>query len=253
MKSNKIKDNAHGAFPSSTSNKYPYKALDVSRNEIRVLHSCQPPQVDGIIHCTLHHISLDENPSYEALSYTWADENGDFTANKNISIDGHVAAVTKNLETALRQIMVGDDEKILWVDAVCINQDDVLERNEQVNKMKQVYQKAEGVISWLGEEYQESRTAFKLLQSFLKNGVVKTFYDQPEPWTPEYTIPEDMAQDMLTVFNLYQRGYWIRSWVVQETAFAKALLFYCGKDRITWEDMKNCNSLIAADDPFLSQ
>jgi hypothetical protein len=209
--------------------------------------------VDGIIRCTLHHVSLDENPTYEALSYTWADEKGDFTANKNISIDGHVVAVTKNLEAALRQILVGDEEKILWVDAISINQDDVLERNEQVNKMKQVYQKAEGVISWLGDEYQESRKAFKLLQSFLKNGVVKTFYDKPEPWTPNFTVPEDLAQDMLAVFNLYQRGYWMRSWIVQETAFAKSLVFYCGEDRMIWEDMKQSYNLITGDNGFLTQ
>jgi len=257
MQSKILRDNPRSHFLDSESpsaqKKYPYKPLETSRNEIRLIHSCQPPQVDGVLHCTLHHVSLDETPTYEALSYTWADENGDSTASKHISIDGHIVAVTKNLEAALRQILIGDDERILWVDAVSINQDNVLERNEQVNKMRRVYQKAHGVISWLGEDYQESRKAFKLLRSFLDIGVVKTFYDQPEPWTPDFTVPEDQAQDMLAVFNLYQRGYWMRSWIVQETAFAKSIVFYCGEDRMTWDDMKSSYGLIIGDNSFLSQ
>jgi hypothetical protein len=61
---------------------------------------------------------------------------------------------------------MNDQDKVLWIDALCINQPDVAERNEQVSKMKFVYQLAQGVVSWLGEEYDDSRGAFQLCTHF---------------------------------------------------------------------------------------
>jgi hypothetical protein len=64
-------------IPPISSNHYPYLPLDPSRDEIRLIHKSEPFEVEGLINCTLNHVSLDQNPVYEALSYTWGDEDGD--------------------------------------------------------------------------------------------------------------------------------------------------------------------------------
>jgi len=73
--------------------------------------------------------------------------------------------VTVNLEAALRQLK---DKHItrIWVDAVCINQDDRQERSIQVRNMKQIYSKAERVIAWLGEESENSSRVIKSMKDF---------------------------------------------------------------------------------------
>jgi len=223
--------------PPPSLNHYPYERLDSGRNEIRLLRICRPPEVDGLVSCTISHVSLDINPTYEALSYTWSDHTGDSGLVKNISLDGHFVAVTKNLEAALRRLLMNYEDRVLWVDALCINQADVAERNEQVSKMKLVYQSAKGVVAWLGEEYDQSREAFKLLQSFRKVGVQKTIYYCPEPWTREIVLPNDVVQKTHALIKLFGRNYWMRAWIIQEIAFAKRLVLYCGSDYIVWEDM----------------
>jgi hypothetical protein len=199
-------------FPSA--NQYPYKPLDPGRNEIRLLRLCEPFEVNDPISCTISHVSLDLNPKYEALSYTWCDRAGDAQLNKKVLLGGHIVSVTWNLEAALRKLLRGDEERVFWIDALCINQTDVAERNEQVSKMKLVYQRAQGVASWLGDEYDDSRGAFELLRAFRQLGVQKSLYDGPEPWTLAMTLPSSSVQKTHAIIKLFRREYWRRAWVV---------------------------------------
>ncbi|KAH7389218.1 heterokaryon incompatibility protein-domain-containing protein [Cadophora sp. MPI-SDFR-AT-0126] len=232
--------------PLASSNPYPYKPLDRIRNEIRLPRKSKPSKVDGQVNCTLSHASLDEKPQYEALSYTWCDESGDAGLNKTIIVDGHVISVTKNLEAAsLRQLFTGEDERTLWVDALCINQADVPERNEQVGKMEIVYHEAIRMVTWLGEVYNQSRSAFKLLRLFLKNGIKETVYNGVEPADPHEAAPESVVQDTYAVIRLFNRQYWQPSWVVQEVALAKRVVLRCGSDSLSWEDIDSILKALA--------
>lgn len=69
--------------------------------------------------------TMDECPPYEALSYVWGDP--DITVPIQLHGSGH--KVTRNLELALRYIRLGDRERVMWVDALCINQTDISEKN----------------------------------------------------------------------------------------------------------------------------
>ncbi|PMD32780.1 HET-domain-containing protein, partial [Hyaloscypha variabilis F] len=104
------------------------------------------------IHVRLAEVRLSKKPQYEALSYSWATEGGDTSLSSQIVCDeGKTLAVTKNCELALRYIRKGDSLTTLWVDAICINQQDIKERGHQVGIMRNVYANATKVLVWLGE------------------------------------------------------------------------------------------------------
>ncbi|THV45125.1 hypothetical protein BGAL_0527g00020 [Botrytis galanthina] len=113
--------------------------------EIRVLR-IEPGTFDDPIHCALSPCLLDDNPTYQALSYTW----GDPSIRAPIKVDGHVFMATTNLESALRYLRDTEITRVLWVDAVCINQEDIPERGMQVQQMRRIYKNAKDVLIWLG-------------------------------------------------------------------------------------------------------
>jgi hypothetical protein len=117
-----------------------YETLDSSSAEIRLLKVRYSN--DGGIECDLTKCSLNENLEYYALSYVW----GDPTVTKNILVNGKVFAATINLVAALETFSVeSDNSNLLWMDAICINQTDVKERNTQVQMMGSIFKKP----SWL--------------------------------------------------------------------------------------------------------
>jgi hypothetical protein len=97
--------------------RFPYRELDLQLPQFRLLHLIPAGEYSGDIQCRHTESIIFESNSYHALSYTWGDPNDTLP----ISIDGHTFNVTKNLETALRQLRLLDTERTLWVDAVCIN------------------------------------------------------------------------------------------------------------------------------------
>lgn len=100
---------------------------------------------------SLHTVSLNRVHKYTALSYSWAMDNGDASINRNITVDGRALGVTQNLYEGLQRLFAGtQQQRPIWIDAVCINQSSTDERNSQVARMGQIYSYAEEVICWLG-------------------------------------------------------------------------------------------------------
>ncbi|KAF2461212.1 heterokaryon incompatibility, partial [Lineolata rhizophorae] len=89
---------------------------------------------------------LRSSPKYEALSYTW----GDALDRHSIACEGKTIRVTANLLSALQHLRQPDVTRILWVDAVCINQGNIAERDAQVRMMGDIYRMAARVLVWLG-------------------------------------------------------------------------------------------------------
>ncbi|KAF4624621.1 hypothetical protein G7Y89_g13548 [Cudoniella acicularis] len=110
-----------------------YWTLDPSRSEIRLL-KLEPGVRDADLHCSLVHKFLEGKPPYEALSYTW----GDAKKRRDNFVDGYIFSITTNLEIALRYLRRSDEARTLWVDALCINQEDLQERAQQVRKMRYI-------------------------------------------------------------------------------------------------------------------
>lgn len=124
----------------------PYRPLNADRREIRVA-SLLPGRWSDEISCTLSTVSLDEEPAFEALSYTW----GDPKDTVSIYLDNFVFQATRNLQSALRRLRSSSKPVTIWIDAVCINQADIPERGQQVSMMQDIYSKAKEVKIYLGE------------------------------------------------------------------------------------------------------
>jgi hypothetical protein len=114
--------------------------------EIRIL-TLKCDTFDDAIHCVLNAVSLIDSPTYTALSYIW----GDQIDRLPLYVDGIEVSVIKNLSVVLRYIRKPDQDLFLWVDALCIDKNDVQERNNQVPLMGTLYSEAQDVIIWLGE------------------------------------------------------------------------------------------------------
>ncbi|EPE32061.1 hypothetical protein GLAREA_12143 [Glarea lozoyensis ATCC 20868] len=112
------------------------------------------PGRSGVIECVLHVGRLpQDNCTYEALSYTWALENRTPQTPTTLPIhcNGLDIAVGVNLANALRRLRMEHVSRMIWADALCINQADIAEKAQQVSRMNLIFQNASQVVIWLGE------------------------------------------------------------------------------------------------------
>ena len=123
-----------------------YNELDFQEREIRVV-VLLPGQWSEPIRCVLTVVRLGKAPSYQALSYVW----GDPRNQQKVSVNQQPFLITRNLHKALRRLRDPDAVRMIWVDALCINQEDVIERNQQVRLMSDIYKSASEVLIWLGD------------------------------------------------------------------------------------------------------
>jgi hypothetical protein len=135
-----------------------YKPLDFATFEFRLLTILDEKAAGAVIHCSLDKASLIEPPKYRAISYCW----GDPLITKSIIVNGCTIQVTTNLEAALQELRA-QEFKTLWIDALCINQQDLVERGLQVIRMGLIYSKAYEVLAWLGIEADDSALAINLV------------------------------------------------------------------------------------------
>jgi Heterokaryon incompatibility protein (HET) len=147
---------------STPSTTFKYSPLNHERAEIRLLQLLPSANRWSPIACELEHVSLDDDDiRYEALSYTW----GTNARTDSIALIGTAFPVTSSLFTALRALRQEHLPRYLWIDAVCINQEDVSERNQEVLRMLRIYQRAERVVIWLGEASDDSALAINHLRN----------------------------------------------------------------------------------------
>lgn len=130
------------------------------KNEIRILNLLPAASISDTLHCTLLIVKLEDKPQYEALSYAW----GKPIFLERIYLLSGYLAITSNLASALRHLRYTDRPRPLWADAICINQQDDIEKGHQVGLMAQVYQHASCGIVWLGDGDEETRIAFLMIK-----------------------------------------------------------------------------------------
>ncbi|PMD31843.1 HET-domain-containing protein, partial [Hyaloscypha variabilis F] len=172
---------------------FPYEKLKYPESEIRLLTLSQSS--NDVVQCHISHHSLNTPLDYFALSYVW----GDPMVIQNILVDGKTFPATVNLVAALDSISKSlGSAGYLWVDAICINQNDNEERNAQVAMMSSIYKKAYGVIAWLGPEEDRSTEVIE---------IIKVLAEEIETNGNDVEILSKLAP---------HRPFWTRAWILQE-------------------------------------
>lgn len=210
-------------------------------------------------------VPLNNAPPYSALSYVW----GDQTERENIVVNSQLVSVTKSLESALRRaphlrnIHPGPDPTfLLWADAICINQGNARERTAQLSLMAKLYQNAECVFAWLGEDDEDD--AFRALRPVINE--LKNISERPSTeegilttlsrleWLSAYSnlsrndvlvSKNPDIENIPTLFNaawsaindLLSRQYWNRAWVFQEAVLARRLILTCPTSAMVFTDL----------------
>jgi hypothetical protein len=231
-----------------------YSALDSSQKQIRLLQlesrNTSMTKTLGIS-CTLNQISRLINPVYMALSYTW----GDQSRTRPILVDDTKAPITENLEAALHHLQQEYEALTLWVDALCINQTDEIEKSDQVKQMLEIYRGAAVTIVWLGSAADDSDRAMDSLDrigEWLDGlGAIEVLQDlrrrTPRNDGTHYLSVErslqkearkiaighdDIPYPFEALNKMTYRPWWRRVWVTQELSVSPTVEFACGWKRV---------------------
>jgi hypothetical protein len=177
------------------------------------------------IHCRLRDYHLDSAPPYDALSYTWGDEDSAC----RILLDGLPFHIRPNLRDALRRLRQPRRTRIIWIDAICIDQTSADEKSVQVPLMGKIYASAKRVVAWLGEETFDSGMALDFIPHLTKVAKVDT-----ESFWLLHLEQEEFLRQMMSLIHLLSRPWWKRMWIIQELALGPDVLVVCGSRHIPW-------------------
>lgn len=245
---------------------YQYQPLSSPSTQIRLLELL-PGR--GIIQCRLKVTDLGEaENTYEPLSYCWkahTREHRFVTTYKEkkkqqtfrVRVDGADLDITENLHSALRHMRLESRVRLLWADAICINQADDEEKSVQVAMMSRIYKGGFQTLAWLGEADHQTRKAFAFLKDCADRASANTSLspqsDQSNPGVisrnsqlpgsaalyRRLPIWDFFAKESLriSVESIIRRPYFRRTWVIQEIAISNRVLCMCGKFDITWSDL----------------
>lgn len=187
------------------------------------------PLSEQTIHCEIvHRRKSSKMLKYEALSYTW----GSASNVKSIKIGQELSdfSVTSNCFDALRRLRYEKKTRLVWIDALCINQKDGDERIKQVRIMGKIYSQARRVVVYLGEADEASR----LLLRHIRN-------DYNSVTDMQKFISSCPAMIFESARVLLKRPWFDRVWIIQEVLSSPSdVLVVCGADKAAWPDFAGC-------------
>ncbi|MCJ1248448.1 hypothetical protein MMC30_005666 [Trapelia coarctata] len=252
--------------------KYPYEALphdleipgpaSLNQDSVRRgtnyfrLVELQPGEYKSALECKIstYNLEFPDFPSYEALSYTWTDSRFDllvvggrrvaftdeirekYTVCHPLWCEGKRLLISTNLRDALRRFRHTTEARLLWVDAICINQEDHAERAAQVILMPKIYHSASQVLYWLGEEDEQTTDAVNLLRLLADVGrkVMAKPEDLPtrdallDGSASKLGLPPFPSSPWKALIRFFERPVFRRVWIIQELAVAPKILVCCG-------------------------
>lgn len=185
---------------------------------------------------TFHAVSVETGEPiwYTALSYVW----GDPSLVRSIRCHGRTFRTTENLYTALKYLRQTKSAVNLWIDQICINQNDLEEKTQQVILMSKIYQRAWSTIVWLGEEADNSSDAHKTLVAVKDALQYHTAEEAPSPEEfDRLDLPPPDSQAWHDLGKFMSRPWFRRLWIIQEAVLSHNVSLICGRRCIPWNDM----------------
>ncbi|KAG4418115.1 hypothetical protein IFR04_008776 [Cadophora malorum] len=239
-----------------------YKYADIkAHDQIRLLKiQCRAESPDDDIIASLVIISFKDlvkhRHQYDALSYHWGSPSDEYQNEvylRNIDEQKHLEDVgmaqmatlkkperrymaKPNLYNALLHLrpIKKEDEFFIWIDAICINQNNDEEKQIQVARMTQIYTMAGGVIIWLGVGDASSNRAMSLIPTIC--GIANSEEED------DLVGNEDNTRKWSDLAELMKRSWFSRRWVIQEIALARDAVVHCGEKEVHWRDFKDAIS-----------
>jgi hypothetical protein len=209
---------------------YQYSEL-TGKDAIRLIHLQPCEDLEARIECSLKDAILTEyrddiGDHYIAISYVWGDQND----TRSISVDGKRLEITASLDSALRHIR--DDRRVLrvWADGVCINQNDVHDRNRQVRLMGDIYSIAQHTIVFLGLSSPQCNVVLNLISAEAQ--VSSEELESLSLYDSDYL--KDGAFITIVEDEILARPWFTRVWILQELVLSRDPWLQCGKSRVRW-------------------
>jgi len=203
---------------------FEHESLDHSQPSIRLLKISPTLSAEGLVQCSISHTTIDYAP-YRCLSYAW----GEPEPKQLVLMNGKHFFVQPNLFEYLK-VTRADPERTAhtyWIDAVCVDQENTVERNHQVMQMGRIYSRAETVIAWLGLASKETVLHY--------HGELQLRYSHPSTWkerTPVREARRAVNNDLLG------NDYWTRAWITQELKLARRIAVAIGPLTITMHRLR---------------
>lgn len=192
---------------------------------------------------------IDQAPAFEALSYTWGQKvqhqiGCDDVEHNGSALCGHYLSIQESAWLALQRLRHETDERILWVDGICIRQTNLAEKNIQVLLMRNIFHKAKSVIVWLGEESLDSSAAFGLIPCIVAAAATEgtgSSIDaqriiQPQDFS-DLALLEHLNPAWEALESLFWRPWFTRVWVIQEIAVSRDASVLCGPSHCQWSGL----------------
>lgn len=231
-----------------------------------ILH---PDQEKEPLRCTFftHHL-LDQHTAamcvkfrgrpgdYRAISYSWHAD-ADAKDYGSIVCNGKPLRITRNLSDLLYRLRSPTARQSLWVDQLCINQDDEREKEQQIPLMQKVYQQAGDVVFWIGEEDEHNPAAFSLIEK-LDSVYREVGYETPQvppagaiaddTYTSNLRLPSLRSGEWKPLMEIFARMVFRRLWIVQEIVLGHSVLVMCGSHTIDFEKLGGAASYLGGSD-----
>ncbi|KAK8024406.1 heterokaryon incompatibility protein-domain-containing protein [Apiospora rasikravindrae] len=228
---------------------YKHAPLEPS-DSIRLFHLLPSVKRDAPVRFEMRQVKLNKARSkYEALSYVWGDPSGTYP----VFCNGHELLVTRNCYEAMVQLRRRHRTRILWIDAVCIDQSQTpeaeSERSQQIKIMGQIYESASTVLIWLGP--QGRPPSVKEHWRFYSSASILYFINVPlflleriflkTEWFGDKWIERDKTtfEPYAALFKqITDRPWFTRVWTVQEIAFARKCSVIMGENQMPWQHLR---------------
>lgn len=213
-------------------NRYCYEPLSFPES-IRLILLDPAPSQDAPLRCSiLQHRRRTTSAGYSAVSYTWGKRELTGTLKVRCGSDTSYLRVVSNLDALLRAFRAQDVPVCLWIDAICINQDDEMEKAQQIPLMGRIYSEAEQVRIWLGAADPTTAGTFAFFREASQLAIIP--YTQPE-------VAENVVSLMMRkikrydgksgvhiLYGFFNRSWFSRRWVIQEAGLARKAVVHCG-------------------------
>jgi hypothetical protein len=214
----------------SSCNSQVYRPLSTNDQPAQVIRAIRlkAGNPDQDIKCILETEKLCD-ANFEALSYVW----GTTMMPYKITVNSQPFYVSYNLFTVLQQLRYTETDRLLWIDAVAINQSNIPEKNSQVQLMRDIYFKASTVIVWLGKGSSSTSAAFKMARGF--TGINDAQYNSLWKKTSSNSNWKSVRKEWR---NILQHGWWTRVWIIQEVVVNSRVTLQRGDELLEWDQLQ---------------